>query len=311
MTDAAGTDPLDIPSGEAAGRARGPQHLLMMLLGDYWFGRPEALPSAVLVALLGEFGVSEVAARAALSRQSRRGLLDVDKRGRRTYYRLSARSAGHFADTGRRIAAFGVGEGAPWDGRWSLVAFSVPEQQRATRHTLREQLRWLGYAPLYDGVWVAPHGREEEVRDVLAELGVTTATLFAGAASQLTPAAGDPLKAWDLDAQAAAFERFAERWGVWRKRAEGGSVSPSRALLARTELITDWRLLMAHDPALPAQLLPPHWPLAAARDVFAAVYDGLGPLAEFRVRQLIATEDAELATLANHHTIADLARPAP
>ncbi|RVU20899.1 PaaX family transcriptional regulator [Streptomyces antnestii] len=319
MTETADSDVFDtgpddaaepeVPPDDLSGRARGPQRLLMMLLGDYWFDRPEALPSAALVALLAEFGVSEVGARAALSRQSRRGLLDVEKRGRRTYYRLSARSLGHFTDTGGRIAAFGA-DGAPrtWDGQWSLVAFSVPEQQRAVRHTLREQLRWLGYAPLYDGVWISPHAREEEVRDVLSELGVATATLFTGTPSALSPAAGDPLSAWDLDAQAAAFERFTRRWGVWRKRAEDGGVSPSEALRARTELITEWRVLMTHDPALPPQLLPPHWPLAAARAVFVAVYDALGPLAEFRVRQLIALHDAELAGLATHHTVADLAK---
>jgi phenylacetic acid degradation operon negative regulatory protein len=318
MTETADDDVLDAVPGdavapgatwdEAGGRARGPQRLLMMLLGDYWFDRPEALPSAALVALLAEFGVSEVGARAALSRQSRRGLLDVEKRGRRTYYRLSARSVGHFVDTGRRIAAFGTDDASrAWDGRWSLVAFSVPEQQRAVRHTLREQLRWLGYAPLYDGVWVSPHAREEEVRDVLRELGVATATLLTGTPSALSPAAGDPLSAWDLDAQAAALERFTQRWGVWRKRAEDGGVSPSEALRARTGLITAWRLLMAHDPGLPPQLLPPCWPLVAARAVFVAVYDALGPLAEFRVRQLIALHDAELAELATHHGVADLA----
>ncbi|MGK5559037.1 hypothetical protein ACSNOI_46315, partial [Actinomadura kijaniata] len=50
-----------------------PQHLLLTLLGDYWYGRHDPLPSATLVALLGEFGVSPAAARAALNRLARRG----------------------------------------------------------------------------------------------------------------------------------------------------------------------------------------------------------------------------------------------
>ncbi|WP_285697013.1 PaaX family transcriptional regulator C-terminal domain-containing protein [Actinomadura sp. NBRC 104412] len=294
-----------------AARARGPQRLLMMLLGDYWFERAEALPSAALVALLGEFGVTEVGARAALNRQARRGLLRVEKRGRRTYYALTPLSGARFAEGGRRLAAFGAdpsGEAGSWDGRWALVAFSVPENRRAARHALREQLRWLGYAPLYDGLWVSPYARDEEVREVLAELGVESATLFSGTLGEASPAGGDPIRAWDLVALRSAYERFIADWEVWRERAAGGAVSPIDALRARTELILDWRELMNGDPGLPAELLPGRWPRASARRVFGAVYDALGPLAEFRVRQIIAAEDPEPARLAMHHTLADLAR---
>ena len=59
-----------------------------MLLA-YWFGNPEFVPSALLVALLGAFGVGEPAARAALSRLTRRGDLEVARSGRHTAYRLA------------------------------------------------------------------------------------------------------------------------------------------------------------------------------------------------------------------------------
>ncbi|WP_235875168.1 hypothetical protein [Saccharopolyspora aridisoli] len=44
------------------------QRVLGALLGDDWFGRPEHLPSAALAKVLGEFGVAEQAARAAIRR---------------------------------------------------------------------------------------------------------------------------------------------------------------------------------------------------------------------------------------------------
>jgi phenylacetic acid degradation operon negative regulatory protein len=85
-------------------------------------------------------------------------------------------------------------------------------------------------------------------------------------------------------------------------------VSPADALRTRTDLILDWRDLMNADPGLPAELLPEPWPRTSARRVFASVYDALGPLAEFRVRQVIAAEAPNLAGLAMHHTLDDLAR---
>ena len=66
-----------------------PQHLLMTLLGHYWFGRAEHLPSAALVELLAEFDISTPSARAALNRLTKRGLLVSSKRGRNTYYGLT------------------------------------------------------------------------------------------------------------------------------------------------------------------------------------------------------------------------------
>ena len=58
-----------------------PPRLLLTLLGDYWWRRTEPLPSAALVALLAEFGVSDSAARAALSRLTRNQLLVTSKSG--------------------------------------------------------------------------------------------------------------------------------------------------------------------------------------------------------------------------------------
>ena len=39
---------------------------------------------------------------------------------------------------------------------WTLVTFSVPENQRTLRHRLRSALTWEGFAPLRDGLWLAP-----------------------------------------------------------------------------------------------------------------------------------------------------------
>src|SRR5919204_5764490 len=84
-----------------------PPRLLLTLLGDYWWRQTEPLPSAALVALLAEFGVSDSAARAALSRLTRNRLLVTSKAGRRTFTRLSPHAAAILDDGARRIFSFG------------------------------------------------------------------------------------------------------------------------------------------------------------------------------------------------------------
>src|SRR5256884_5965412 len=119
--------------------AQRPPRLLLTLLGDYWWQRTEPLPSAAIVALLAEFGVSDSAARAALSRLTRNGLLVTSKTGRRTFSRLSSRAAEILDDGARRVFSFGAAS-QPLEGLLSPVQFSIPEDNRAARDALRKQL---------------------------------------------------------------------------------------------------------------------------------------------------------------------------
>ncbi|MGH9062792.1 MAG: PaaX family transcriptional regulator [Acidimicrobiales bacterium] len=278
-----------------------PQHLLTTLLGDYWGTNREHLPSAALVRLLAEFGVTSTGARAALSRLSRRGLLESSKVGRRTYYGLTSRAAEVLAEGTRRILSFGRSN-RPWGGRWTVVAFSLPEEQRDLRHTLRTRLRWLGFAPLYDGMWVSPREDDDEVVLVLAELGVGTATVMSAVVTSGSPVVGNPGSAWDLKGLRRTYAGFIAGYTPLRDRVRSGVVGASEALVARTEVMDSWRNFPNLDPELPDTLLPPHWPRLAAREIFVEVYDGLAPLAEARFRQVLAAQAPGLAHLAHSHT---------
>ncbi|MDQ0779785.1 DNA-binding transcriptional regulator PaaX [Streptomyces aurantiacus] len=59
-----------------------------------------------------------------------------------------------------------------------MVALSVPEQDRGLRTTLRSRLRLLGFAALYDGVWVSPRSLDTETQSLLRDLGIDTATVL-------------------------------------------------------------------------------------------------------------------------------------
>jgi phenylacetic acid degradation operon negative regulatory protein len=294
------TDSSWISPGAAAQR---PPRLLLTLLGDYWWQRTEPLPSAAIVALLADFGVSDSAARAALSRLTRNGLLVTSKSGRRTFSRLSSRAAAILDDGARRIFSFGAAS-RPWDGMWSLVAFSIPEHNRAARDALRKQLRWLGFAPLYDGLWLSPRDHAAEVIAYLKELDLTTATAFrATSVSAPVPAESDiPGRAWDLDRLCSRYRGFIAFARRLREETAAGQVPPLDALIARTRVMDEWRAFPGLDPDLPAELLPAAWPRAEARELFIGCYDLLGPLAARRVRQIIGRYSPELAGRAAYHS---------
>jgi phenylacetic acid degradation operon negative regulatory protein len=277
-----------------------PQHLIVTLLGDYWSGRSEHLPSAGLVALTSEFGITATSARAALSRLARRGLLESSRAGRRTFYGLTPRAEQVLDEGLGRIMSFGV-EDRPWDGSWVVVIFSVPEDQRDLRHVLRTRLRWRGFGPLYDGVWVSPRADSDETAGLLADLGVVTATVLVSRVVEAREG-GDPLRAWDLDALRGTYDDFVAEFGPLLERVRRGEVGGAEALVARTRVMDVWRRFPNLDPELPEDALPGGWPRREAHRIFAAVYDALGPLAEVRFRQILSEHAPELAARARHLT---------
>jgi phenylacetic acid degradation operon negative regulatory protein len=277
-----------------------PQHLIVTLLGDYWWGRREHLPSAGLVALANEFAITSTSARAALSRLARRGLLDSSRSGRRTFYGLTPRAERVLDEGLGRIMSFGL-EDRPWDGSWVVVIFSVPEDQRDLRHVLRTRLRWLGFGPLYDGVWVSPRADSDETAGLLVDLGVSNATVLVSRVVQAWEG-GDPLRAWDLDALRGTYDDFVGEFRPLLDRVRRGEVGGAEALVARTRVMDVWRQFPNLDPELPEDALPGGWPRRKAQRIFASVYDALGPIAEVRFRQVLGEHAPDLAARARHLT---------
>jgi phenylacetic acid degradation operon negative regulatory protein len=271
-----------------------PQRLLVTLLGDHWRGKAEHIPSTALLRLLGEFGVSVQGARSALSRLVRRGLLARSRRGRRTFYGLTARGLELLDEGAKRIFSFGV-EQPRWDGTWSVVAFSVAEADRHRRHLLRTRLRWLTFAPLYPGLWISPHQHLEEAAKVLAELGIENVTLFKGSVPSWGSRPGDLLAAWNLESLRESYVDFIRRFRPVRARLRARKLSPAQALVMRTRLMDDWRRFPREDPDLPDDFLPANWPRREARALFDELFRRLAPAAERRVAAIVKEESARLA----------------
>lgn len=283
-----------------------PQGLAVTLLADYTVRTRAWLPSAAIVALLAEAGVSEAGARAALSRLARRGVLESGRAGRHSLYRLSDPAVADLSAGGSWIASYGI-DAETWDGWWTLVAFSLPESHGGQRRALRTYLRWLGCAPLYDALWIAPRELPADAAQRLADLASGACTVFR--AQHAAPAGAltrNPIDAWDLPAIAAQYGDFVRQWSEVLPRVRAGRVDGADAVRLRTEVMDAYRRFSTLDPGLPARLLPPDWPRDPARTVFTAVYDGLaGPAAE-HVRAVVTAYATGPAPEISANTVRDL-----
>lgn len=273
-------------AGSPEFRRVSPVRQVLTVFGDYWWGVDEALPTGALVTALTDLGLKEAAARATLARMVRNGLLAAERAGRRTTHSLTARATEIVGEEAAWLESFGLVE-QPWDGLWTVLAFSIPESERSSRHLARSRLRWLGFAPLYDGVWVSPRDRAAAAMAELRDLGVDDVTTMR--ATLQTTVAGGAQSAWDLEEIAAEYRRFAAAMG------SGAPDGPVAAFAERTRLMLGWQSFRLLDTGMPVELVPGDWPRVTTRRAWARRYNDLADAAESRVRAIVGGIDPDLA----------------
>jgi phenylacetic acid degradation operon negative regulatory protein len=230
-----------------------PRALIVTAYGLYARAGDGWLPIAALVRLLAELGVDEPAVRSAISRLKRRGVLEPARRGGLAGYALSAAGREILRDGDERIFTPPT---ATLDDGWLLAIFSVPESERAKRHTLRSQLAGLGFGTAAPGVWIAPAHRYRAARALLDRLELASyVDLFRADHLAFGDLATAVKQWWDLDAVRGEYEKFLDAWA---------RPPQQHALAGWIRAVTDWRRLPYLDPALPADVLPPDWPGPAA-----------------------------------------------
>lgn len=268
------------------------QNTIVTILGEFWRYSPSlAIPSAGLIELLEGMGVSSVAGRAALSRLGRRGTITASKAGRHTSYALAPEVAATVPASEMLTMSFGQTP-REWDGEWTVVIFSLPESQRDVRQALREWLRWLGFGPVRDGVWISPHADISLIQSTLEGLLPEDGLIF-----KSSHIAGDlnPFDVWPLAELEQIYRDFIAELRPLVYRLRAGMVSPAEALKISVSVLARWRGFPTVDPDLPSSSLPVDWPRREARRLFTEVYDACVPLAEMHVKNVIRAYDAACA----------------
>lgn len=247
-----------------------PQDLVVTMLGTYVRPFARTVWSGGLVALLAEFGFSEGAARAALTRLVRRELIARVRSGRLVHYQLTPRCERLLIEGDGRIFTLGR---LPADaGPWTVVWHQIPEDRRLERSRLGRRLRFLGFGSIQDSVWVAPHDHSAEVTELLGELGVADyATVFVASAREGPGWPALVARGWDLSGLGERYEAFGSEFS----RHVSVSLGDRDAFMVRTRLTHAFRAFAQLDPELPDELSALSGARTRAAEIFDALYTGL------------------------------------
>ncbi|MCX4689659.1 PaaX family transcriptional regulator [Kitasatospora purpeofusca] len=277
-----------------------PSSLIHTVYGEFVRRLGGWISIADLIALMAELDVDAPAVRSAISRLKKAGtLLQERGDGSGTGYRLSPAMGPVFEEGDRRI--FRSLEPAELSDGWVVAVFSVPESERAHRHTLRSRLSWLGFGNAAPGVWLAPARVLPDARRLLERLGLDAyvhlflSAEYAGFTDLRTAVAAW----WDFPAIEGQYAEFTDTWRpvlTARRSNPDSGPDPAEAFRDYVPMLTQWRRLPYLDPGLPAPLLPPDWNAVAARAVFTGLHTLLAGPSLRHVEEVTG-----LVTAAAHH----------
>jgi phenylacetic acid degradation operon negative regulatory protein len=254
-----------------------PQAVLLPFFGDYVLHG--AVASASVVDLLERIGVGPAATRATLNRMVKRGLLERRQAGRQAYFGLTGFGRQTVEDGASRANSTEV-VGRRFDGTWTFVAFSLPDEAQRERHSLRSRLAWAGFGMVQAGLWASP--RDVDVDSLLADLDVAgRISVFTGQPKPPADGAALVASAFDVEDVALGYRGFLDRWAAW---VDVPASSASDPLAARIVLGADWLQVIRHDPRLPLAFLDPAWPALPAGELYRSLHARLARPAERAAR---------------------------
>lgn len=223
-------------------------------------------------------GLSSDQVRSCLRRLVTEGLFERDGEGREARYTATPPGLRFLHATEHRLrrAYQQDASGKGWDRRWHLVAFAVPERQRAARDAFRDRLLDLGGAAIQNGLYVSPHAWEDDLRAEAASLGVADNITLSTSDDLEIGGTRDPRELartlWPLDDLADRYGRFIQVYrdvpeSLERMRRDHERLTEADFLPGALIIGVKFNECFERDPLLPPELLPRPWPGRDARDL--------------------------------------------
>jgi phenylacetic acid degradation operon negative regulatory protein len=132
-----------------------------------------------------------------------------------------------------------------WDGRWRIVFYDIPEENKVLRQQLQGKLKELGFGMIQESVYISPFDVAEDLREFLIAqdledfVFVSLAKgLFVGDIKLLAE------KVWGLE------KLNEEYFKISQKIKKGESFG---------EIFAEYEDILRKDPCLPFELLPDDW----------------------------------------------------
>jgi phenylacetic acid degradation operon negative regulatory protein len=256
-----------------------PRTVIFALFGQYVLPRGGEIWLGTLIRAMAAFGFSEAAVRSTALRMKKEGYLQSRRQGCCTLYWLTDQGLDQMNLGGFR---FSFSPAETWDGRWTVVVYSVPEEQREYRDALRCALKWWGFGMLAPGTWLSTRPLLPEVENELREIGVWEYMgVFKSEYVGPDDLSSVVAKAFpQLPALAKHYRDYIAHTESVLRRFEAGLLDDEVCFAIRLRNIWELMIIARDDPILPSSLLSKDWPRSGAVSICEGLQQALTAPAE-------------------------------
>ncbi|CAI0916620.1 phenylacetic acid degradation operon negative regulatory protein PaaX [Serratia grimesii] len=265
--------------------------LIISLYGDALSHRGGEVWLGSLSALLKALGFGDRFVRTSVFRLQKEGWLDVEKIGRRSFYRVTEQGMRQFRHAESKIY---LSEPPAWDGKWDLLLLEGAEKNDRAR--LKKELGWLGFGQIANNLMAAPTHVQTDVTALLGELNASEQVIYFRAdypynrsehtLQQLVASC------WALADVAADYHEFIVSFRplmALLRETDDALLTPQRCFQIKLLLIHFFRRVVLKDPLLPDALLPTQWEGQIARNLCINIYQRVDRAATEYVSALAET----------------------
>lgn len=248
--------------------------MIFTLYGDYIRHYGNKIWIGSLIKLLNEFGHNDQAVRAAISRMSKQGWVESEKQGNKSFYYLSSDGVRRIEEAAGRIFKL---KPEKWDGKWSILMYTIPEEIRNIRDELRKELVWSGFGTFSNSCWVSPNTLDKQVTDLIRKYKIEEYVDYF-VADYKGPHENKRLieKSWDLhdinDKYQLFISEYSQKYIIDKNKIQKGEMTFAECFVERTKLVHEYRKFLFVDPGLPEELLPKKWLGGHAASLFSDYY---------------------------------------
>lgn len=268
--------------------------LIVTFFGDVVSQHGKQIWLGSIANALEGLGVNDRLVRTSVFRLVKEGWLEVDRLGRKSFYRFTSTGSQEYQRAAQRIYS---ADSHSWRGGWQLLLLTDVDESK--RDDFRRSLNWLGFRAITPATFARPGGDDESIRDVLDEFDLddsvivmnsTTSTLTAK--RQLRQIVSEK---WDLDILATEYNALIDRFRPLQQALDKGQVpTPTEAFQARLLLIHDYRRVLLRDTPLPDDLLPSRWQGTLARQLVASLYRELAAPSLNYIQHTLQSQQGDL-----------------
>lgn len=258
--------------------------MIFTIYGDYIRHYGSEIWIGSLIKLLKEFGHNEQSVRAAVSRMNKQGWVEARKKGNKSYYCLTPRGIDRMDEAATRIFKL---KQEKWDGKWTMLTYSIPEEKRAIRDELRKELVWSGFGAIANSCWISPNHLIKQVNALVEKYEISEhvhifKTEYKGPHENLK-LIYDCWNISEINSQYKAFiDFYKEKYAIDSAKIQNGKMTIADCFVERTKLVHEYRKFLFIDPGLPEELLPEKWLGTQAALLFSNYYKELAePAGEF------------------------------